>query len=71
MVKDRPTRCEDKKCPKKLKWTDLVCKCEKYHCMQHRLPETHNCNYNFKNTEKEIKKNIEILECKPSKILKI
>ena len=39
--------------------------------MKHRLPETHNCSYNFKRTEKEIKKNVEILECKPSKILKI
>ena len=71
MVKDKPTRCEDKNCRKKLVLTDLICKCEKFHCMRHRLPETHSCSHDFKNDEKNKKKTIELLECKPSKILKI
>ena len=69
--KKLPKRCEEKNCKKKLLYSDLICRCKNYHCMKHRLPELHECTYNFKDTAEIVKKNVEILECKPSKILKI
>jgi predicted nucleic acid binding AN1-type Zn finger protein len=41
-------RCQEINCRHKLKLTDMVCKCEKKFCCIHRLPESHNCTYNFK-----------------------
>ena len=69
--KKPPKRCEEKDCKKKLFLSDLICRCKKFHCMKHRLPELHNCTYNFKDTAETVKKNVEILVCKPTKILKI
>jgi len=37
------TRCQHESCKKKLSITDFPCKCEKKYCVNHRLPETHNC----------------------------
>lgn len=31
----------------------IFCSCEKSFCTKHRLPEKHNCNYNFKNDKKK------------------
>ena len=42
------SRCSVKSCNKKLKLTDMECKCGHIYCQIHRLPETHNCEYNFK-----------------------
>ena len=39
-----------KKCPmcnNRVKLTDIKCKCGKVHCMIHRLPEDHQCEYNI------------------------
>jgi predicted nucleic acid binding AN1-type Zn finger protein len=36
-------RCHHELCKKKLSITDLECKCNKRFCMNHRLPESHNC----------------------------
>ena len=44
-------RCSHKKCNKKLKLTDMSCKCSKIFCQKHRLPETHECTWNPKNEE--------------------
>ena len=30
-------------CKKKLKITDFPCKCDGRYCVEHRLPESHNC----------------------------
>ena len=38
---------EGDKCNKKLKLTDMDCKCEITFCGSHRLPENHNCAYNY------------------------
>jgi predicted nucleic acid binding AN1-type Zn finger protein len=29
------------------------CKCEKYYCILHKLPEDHTCTYNFKKEQQE------------------
>ena len=47
-------KCSFKGCKKKLKLTDMVCKCGKRFCSLHRLPETHNCSWDPK-SEKEMK----------------
>ncbi len=40
------SRCAQ--CSIKLKLTDVSCKCCQKFCMAHRLPEAHNCSFNFK-----------------------
>ena len=47
-----PKRCAFDGCNKKLKLTDMKCVCCKTFCLEHRLPESHNCAYDFK--EKKI-----------------
>ena len=44
-------KCSMKGCNKKLKLTDLPCRCKYIYCIKHRLPETHNCTWNPKNSE--------------------
>ncbi len=46
-------RCFWKDCKKKLKITDMKCKCQHRFCSKHRLPETHQCTWDPK-SEKEI-----------------
>jgi len=56
-------KCSLEGCKKKLKLTDFSCRCDKRFCSIHRMPETHNCSYNFKkelcdsDKEKIMKKN--------------
>ena len=38
------TRCNHEGCRKKLKITNIPCKCGFTFCMNHRLPMEHNCN---------------------------
>jgi predicted nucleic acid binding AN1-type Zn finger protein len=38
-------KCPVSGCGKKLQLTDMECRCGVIHCMMHRLPETHACNY--------------------------
>jgi len=35
-------------CKKKLQLTDHKCRCGIIFCIKHRLPEQHNCTYDFK-----------------------
>ena len=45
-------RCNFEGCKNKLSQTQLLtnkCKCNKYFCINHRLPEMHDCSYNFFN----------------------
>ncbi len=50
----KPTRCCHDGCKKKLSLTDFPCKCGKIHCGAHRVPEVHNCTFDFKQNHKEI-----------------
>jgi len=38
-------RCYANGCRKKLKLTDMECRCNKTFCAAHRLPETHACTF--------------------------
>lgn len=62
-------RCNFHDCNKKLKITDMSCKCGKIFCKMHKFPEDHKCDYNY-NSEESKRKTIESLECKSSKIQK-
>lgn len=56
------------KCKKKLGLISFKCKCGKSFCLDHRLPETHECTFDFKKIEKN---NNQIIKCNPEKIKKI
>tara|TARA_Y100000996_G_C22416523_1_gene599550 strand:+ start:73 stop:267 length:195 start_codon:yes stop_codon:yes gene_type:complete len=43
-------------CKKKLKLTDMKCRCGYKFCSSHRLPEQHNCTYDFKKERVDPKK---------------
>ena len=43
-------------CKKKLKLTDMKCRCGKKFCPKHRLPEQHKCSYNFKAEDQNLNK---------------
>jgi hypothetical protein len=46
-------RCNYNGCNKKLSFSQMItskCKCEKVFCDNHRLSESHQCDYNFKLT---------------------
>ena len=47
--KKKKKRCALDGCRKKLKLTDMDCKCKNRFCSLHRLPETHNCSWDPKN----------------------
>lgn len=54
-------------CNKKLKLLMFSCKCNKKFCLNHQLPELHNCIFDYKNIGKDdIKKNNPIIT--PDKI---
>ena len=62
-------RTKKKRCPvcnKKLKLVNFKCKCDKIFCAFHRMPEQHNCLYDFK-TEEEGEKCIEFILCLSTK----
>ena len=41
-------KCSHSSCNAKLKLTDFNCRCSNRFCMKHRLPESHDCSYDFK-----------------------
>jgi predicted nucleic acid binding AN1-type Zn finger protein len=41
-------KCSHSTCNTKLKLTDFNCRCSNRFCMKHRLPESHDCSYDFK-----------------------
>ena len=43
-------------CKKKLTLTDMKCRCGVKLCTKHRLPEQHQCSYNFKKDQPDQKK---------------
>ena len=65
-------KCDFNDCKKKLSITQLIackCKCSNQYCILHRLPEQHNCNYNFKKIDIDefIKQN----KCSADKLIRI
>ena len=42
------SKCNAIGCNKKLGLILNICRCEKVYCAKHRLPETHNCSYDYK-----------------------
>lgn len=56
-------------CGKKLGLIEYDCRCGKKFCIKHRMPEEHNCEYNYKDDKKDlIKRNPKIVN---DKIIKI
>ena len=51
-----PKRCSHKECNTKINLLYFTCKCENSFCLKHKDPESHNCEYDFK----EIK-NLDVL----------
>lgn len=47
-----PNRCA--KCNKKLKLTDIKCRCDKYFCAAHRYSDLHDCPFDYRNHGKKI-----------------
>ena len=67
--KNSSNRCNYVQCNKKLRISDMKCKCEFTFCSLHRLPESHECIFDYKS--KEFDKIIENMKCISSKIDKI
>ncbi len=40
-------RCSHQDCNKKLKLIQFKCKCNKVFCMKHKMPEIHNCSFDY------------------------
>lgn len=51
--KQKKERCYFSECNKKLKMVDLKCHCGHLFCSLHRLPESHECNFDFKTKGRE------------------
>ena len=50
----KPKRCDFHTCNKKIGLTNLPCRCKLSFCDKHRLPEEHQCSYDFKaNVDKD------------------
>ena len=43
--KKKKNRCSLKGCKRKLKLTNMACRCKNRYCDKHRLPESHNCKW--------------------------
>lgn len=66
-------KCCLKECGKKLSIIEreFVCRCGKKFCGLHRLPEQHNCIYDFGETKEEQDRKVESMKCVVDKISKI
>lgn len=65
------TRCHEINCNKKLKLSDIKCRCQNTYCSLHRLPENHKCSYNYKLKQHEIIKLESEMKCVSEKCIKI
>ena len=63
--KKNTNMCSHTSCNSKLKLTDFDCRCSNRFCMKHRLPELHNCSYDFK------KDKINLVKVFADKVIKI
>ena len=57
-------------CKKKLKLTDMKCRCGSRYCSKHRISSDHNCTFNYKNHERSLleKNNQQVIGEKVTKI---
>ena len=46
-------RCNIDGCTKKLGIMPFICRCQKEYCAKHRMPETHECTFNYKTFGRE------------------
>ena len=46
-------RCNFKNCNKKLPLSSTKCRCGQRFCSKHRLPEIHDCSYDYKSEYKD------------------
>jgi predicted nucleic acid binding AN1-type Zn finger protein len=46
-------KCNIDGCTKKLGIMPFVCRCEKEYCAKHRIPETHDCTFDYKTAGRE------------------
>ena len=68
MSKQKKPRCFN--CRKKLGILNYKCKCNNNFCSKCRLPETHECNYDYKTEgRQQLKKRL--VKVKAEKIIKI
>jgi predicted nucleic acid binding AN1-type Zn finger protein len=63
--KKNTNKCSHSPCNTKLKLTDFDCRCSNRFCMKHRLPESHDCSYDFK------KDKINLVKVVAEKVIKI
>ena len=56
-TKCKKNRCSFPNCNKKIKLTDTQCKCGNKYCLKHRIPEDHNCTFDYKNNDRLILEN--------------
>ena len=47
-------RCSIDDCRKKVGIMPIVCRCNAIFCSKHRIPESHNCTFDYKTSGKEI-----------------
>ena len=59
-------RCDFSECNKKLKLSDMECRCGKRFCVKHRLPEDHFCCIDYKNINP-----VQLEKCVAEKVIKI
>lgn len=50
----KKNRCSFPNCKKKLKMTDVKCRCMNIYCPIHRLPESHHCDFDHKSLGKDL-----------------
>ena len=65
MGKTKKNICAYPDCKKKICIVDMLsskCKCGKIYCILHRLPESHDCNYDYYK-EVDMKKEIDKMKC--------
>lgn len=51
-IQTQINRCA--KCNKKLKLTDIKCRCNNYFCSNHRYSDLHDCPFDYKNSNKKL-----------------
>ena len=62
--------CTAKDCSRKTGLIIFVCRCKKEFCIKHRMPEIHNCDFDYKTEQRKLlEKQNELIA--PQKILKI
>ena len=65
-IPKKDKKCNLDGCTKKLKLSDMECRCGKRFCLIHRLPEQHSCSINYKNINP-----IHLEKCIGEKVIKI